>query len=181
MYIEKVKGDLLDKMMTNTGQSLYRSSFEQPVMLVFLRHFACIFCREAMTELSERRPDIESAGTKLIFVHMSTNEIADQYFSEFNLGGVEHISDPGSNFYRAFGLGKGTFNQLFGLSTWIRGYDIVVNKKIPVKFANASLGDSFQMPGVFILQGGTVKEAYIHKLASDRPDYEKLMECCVVR
>lgn len=181
MYIEQVKGELLDKMMTNRDQSLYRASFEQPVMLVFLRHFACLFCREAMTELATRRSEIETAGTKLIFVHMATNEIAEKYFEDFNLKGVEHISDPSSNFYRAFGLGKGTFNQLFGLSTWIRGYDVVVNKKIPIKSANSNLGDSFQMPGVFILQGGAVKEAYIHKLASDRPNYTKLMECCVIR
>lgn len=181
MYIEQVKGELLDKMMTNDGQNLFRATFDQPVMLVFLRHFACVFCREAMTDLAARKTEIDNAGTKLIFVHMATHEIAEEYFEEFNLTGVSHISDPSSEFYRAFGLGKGTFKQLFGLSTWIRGYDIVVNKNIPIKAANASLGDSFQMPGVFILQAGAVKEAYIHKLASDRPDYEKLMECCIIR
>lgn len=180
MYIQQVKSELLDKMVTNEGQNLLSATFKQPVMLVFLRHFGCIFCREAMTEIAGRREDIEAMGTKIIFVHMATNEIAEEYFNEFNLKGVVHISDPSSKFYSGFGLGRGTFNQLFGLSTWIRGYDIVVNKKIPVKMNSGHLGDSFQMPGVFVLQNGEIKEAYIHKLASDRPDYGKLVECCTI-
>jgi hypothetical protein len=40
------------------------------------------------------------------------------------------------------------------------------------------LGDGFQMPGVFVIREGEVREHFIHRLASDRPDYAKLVECC---
>ena len=44
----------------------------------------------------------------------------------------------------------------------------------------SQLGDGFQMPGVFIIREGEVREEFIHKLASDRPDYEQLVKCCAI-
>ena len=44
----------------------------------------------------------------------------------------------------------------------------------------AQLGDGFQMPGVFVLRDGQIRESFIHKLSSDRPNYEKLAKCCAV-
>jgi peroxiredoxin len=179
MILNAVEEKLLDQMRTNEGYSLLDLSYRQPVLLVFLRHFGCTFCREALDDIARKRQTLETAGTKLVFVHMATSEVATQYFGRFNLPGVEHISDPDSYFYKAFGLGKGTFTQLFGLRTWIRGFDAGVMRGHGLEYG-AHLGDSFQMPGVFILQNGDIKESYIHKLASDRPDYEKLTRCCTI-
>ena len=79
MVTENVDSDLMQEMMTSDGISLREQSFQQPVMLVFLRHFGCTFCREALADISESRQRIEKAGTKLIFVHMASNEIANDY------------------------------------------------------------------------------------------------------
>lgn len=167
----------LDGMTTNVGNSLEELSYQKPVLLVFLRHFGCTFCREAMSELSKRRAGIEAQGAHLIFVHMSENEIAKRYFNRYDLSGVEHISDPDCKFYTEFGLTKGNFNQLFGLQSFMRGFTAGVIKGHGI---GAQLGDGFQMPGVFVLRDGQVKERFIHKLSSDRPDYEQLAKCCVI-
>ena len=180
MYVQQVKQEMLERMMTNDGLNLYRTTFTQPVMLVFLRHFGCIFCKEALLEISNKRESIEEKGTKIIFVHMATDEIAQEYLGKFGLENISRISDPTSQYYRLFGLGKGTITQLFGLSSFIRGFDVVVNKKQPIEYNGGHLGDSFQMPGVFVLQNGKIQESYVHKLASSRPDYEKLADCCVI-
>ena len=167
----------LKEMTTNESNSLERLSFKKPILLIFLRHFGCTFCREAMAEIAERRSSIEAQGTKIIFVHMANNEIAERYFNRYELSGVEHISDPKCKYYAGFSLTKGNFNQLFGLQSFMRGFSAGVIKGHGI---GAQLGDGFQMPGVFVLREGQVRESFIHKLSSDRPDYEELAKCCAV-
>ena len=164
-------------MITNRANSLGELSNRQPIMLIFLRHFGCTFCREALSELSHKRAALEAKGPRLVFVHMADTDTADKYFSRYNLEGVEHISDPDCQYYTAFGLVKGNFRQLFGLSSWIRGFQAGV---IEGHGIGKQMGDEFQMPGVFVVQGNRIREHYIHKLSSDKPDYEKLAECCVI-
>ena len=108
---------------------------------------------------------------------MADNEIAERYFTRYELEGVDHIADPSCRFYKAFGLTKGTFTQLFGLQTWIRGFNAGVVEGHGI---GQQLGDGFQMPGVFVISNGEVKESYIHRLASDRPDYFQLAKCCTI-
>lgn len=173
----QVRRDIMKEMETNTGETVSGISKTNPVMLVFLRHFGCTFCRAALAEISKRRSEFEANGTRIVFVHMSDESTADKYFNRYQLENPVHIADPECQFYQAFGLVKGDFNQLFGLNVWIKGFQegIVNGHGI-----GSQLGDGFQMPGVFLIQGGVVKEQYIHKLASDKPDYKKLIECCSV-
>jgi peroxiredoxin len=174
---------LLDKkilklMLTNTGESLDDLSNSKPVMLVFLRHFGCQFCRGALDELSSLSPQLAEAGTELVFVHMAENQVAESYFDKFNLTGVKHISDISCSYYAGFGLMKGSMGQLFGFQSWIRGF------QMQAKYGNdlgKHLGDNFQMPGIFIIHEGKIKDSYLHKIASGRPDYATMLNgCCTV-
>lgn len=167
---------IMQEMTTSLGDSLYDFSFQQPILLVFLRHFGCTFCRQALKEISDLRETIENKGTQLVFVHMSDDKTAEEYFKRYKLDGVIHISDPQCRYYATFGLGKGNLTQLFGLSTWIRGFRAGV---IDGHGLGKQLGDSFQMPGVFGIYRGFIRNKYIHKVASDRPDYEQLVDACV--
>lgn len=176
MYIAE---DIQNKMILNTGGNLLDFTQNQATLLVFLRHFGCVFCKEAMRDLSNQRADIEKLGGEIVFVHMGSDEIADKYFTEFGLKGVKHISDPEKNYYQAFGLRKGSFTQLYGLSTWFRGF-APENKDNKLEISK-SLGDATQMPGIFHILSGKILESYIHKVASDKPDYLHLIECCLVR
>ncbi len=172
-----VENELLKEMVTNEGASLKALSESKPVLLVFLRHFGCTFCREALADISEEREAIEASGSELVFVHMTDNEIAERYFNRYGLEGVQHISDPECKYYTEFGLVKGNFTQLFGLQSWIRGFSAGV---VAGHGIGPQLGDGFQMPGAFVIQDGKIKNSFIHKLASDRVDYLGLVKCCEV-
>jgi len=168
---------VIKKMMTNKGENLYALSEKKPVLLVFLRHLGCVFCKEALSDLAEKRQEFENNGMQLVFVHMAENGLADEYFSTYRLEGVSHISDPMVKYYETFKLTKGTFRQLYGLSTWIRGYSL---KKEGHNLEIAKhLGDSTQMPGLFLIRNGEIIEQFIHKVASDRPDYDKFLNFAV--
>ena len=167
----------MEGMMTNQGSSLWQLTFERPVLLVFLRHFGCTFCREALADIARLKPEIEESGTQVVFVHMTDDKTAERYFNRYQLTGSIHISDPTCNSYASFGLIKGNFTQLFGLQSWIRGFQSGVIDGNGVGFKQ--VGDGFQMPGVFVIFRGTIREAFIHKLSHDRPDYSQLVaDCC---
>ncbi|MEM6771843.1 MAG: redoxin domain-containing protein, partial [Bacteroidota bacterium] len=112
----------LNNMVTLNGVNVAELSHQQPVLLVFLRHFGCTFCREALKDLADRSQQIEGYGSKLVLVHMSDEQTAERYFSKYGLSGVAQVADPHCRFYQAFGLTKGTARQLFGLQSWIRGF-----------------------------------------------------------
>ena len=171
------KNVTLQEMITNEGVNLNDLSGVKPVLLVFLRHFGCTFCREALADIAGQREEIEASGTELVFVHMTENEIAERYFNRYDLEGVQHISDPECKYYSEFGLVKGNFTQLFGLQSWIRGFSAGV---VAGHGVGPQLGDGFQMPGAFVIQNGVIKDSFIHKLASDRIDYLNMVNCCEV-
>jgi hypothetical protein len=171
--------EILEEMITNTGDPLKRLTYQSPVLLMFLRHFGCVFCKESLDDIAAKRRSFEKSGIRIVFVHMSDEDTALEYFHKFNLDGISFVCDPNQRFYAAFGLHRGTFTQLYGLRTWLRGYKLKAEKGYELELAK-KLGDSTQMPGVFVLQDGEIKESFIHRMASERPDYEQLIQCCVM-
>ena len=169
----KIDLSILNAMVTHSNENLMQLTNQKPVFLIFLRHFGCVFCKEALHDLAEKKGLFDVKGIQMVFVHMSEEDLAEQYFKNYGLEGVSHISDPTCNYYSAFGITKGTFSQLYGLRTWIRGF---AAKRAGFELEMAkSLGDSTQMPGIFLIRFGKIIEKFIHKNASDRPDYEKLI------
>jgi peroxiredoxin len=160
-------------MKTQTSASVLSISSKKPILLVFLRHFGCQFCREAMDDLSKMRPRLEASNMELVLVHMAEDNVAEGFFRKFNLDGVKHISDPDCRFYTVFGLVSGRFTQLFGIQSWIRGF------KVRAKYGSEvgkHLGNNFQLPGAFIISEGEIRDSYIHKYISDRPNYDKMID-----
>ena len=166
----------LSDIVTDQGYDLDELSRRNPVFLGFLRHFGCGFCREALHDISKEMDYFDSKGIFVVMVHMAESSTALNYFEQFNLKGIQHVSDPECFLYARFGLAKGSFSQLFGLRTWIRGYEA---NKNGIPYQLQPVGDSIQMPGIFMLCEGQVKGSFIHRSISDKPDYKKLTECCV--
>lgn len=169
--------DSLKNIITNEGQDLHTMTYDSPVLLVFLRQFGCVFCQQALKDLVEIRENITAKGVKLCFVHMASKEEGDEYFKKFGLDGVPHISDPQCIHYAQFGLVKAKFSQLFGLQVWLKTFETALKEKNNI-FAR-QIGDGFQMPGVFFLKNGLIEDQYVHDRASDRPDYNNLIDCCL--
>lgn len=163
--------EILDAIYTNKGNDLYSITQKQSVMLVFLRHLGCIFCKEALDDFASIKNALEQRSVKLVFVHMAEEEVGDEYLTQFGLQTEEHISDPDMSLYEYFGLQKGGFRELYGLKVWTR----VGKLKYGVE-AKKHLGNMRQMPGVFVIDQGRVINSFVHKSASDRPDYLALLD-----
>lgn len=159
---------------TNKGTSIFEYSNDSRVMLVFLRHFGCTFCREMLADISKLKEKIEEKGIRIVLVHMVAEEEALNVLSEYGLQDLPRISNPEMDLYSAWGLEHGTASQLFGMKVWWRGLTAGVVKGHGIGWLK---GNGFQMPGVFLLEGEKVIDQFIHDSAADRPNYWE-MSCC---
>ena len=165
---------LLSEARTQTGMSLAEFAEESRVLVVFLRHMGCTFCRETLGDLARERESIEMSGTQIVLVHMSPDRTAERFLARYGMADVERISDPQRQLYRAFGLRRGALSQVFGWRVWLRGFDAGILHGHGV---GKLQGDGFQMPGVFLMTDGQLVRSFRHLNASDRPDYAKISQC----
>lgn len=153
---------------TTDGRNLGEMHDEKPLMLVFLRHFGCPFCKESLLQLAEHRRQLEAEGIGIVLVYMVDDKTAEAYLTEYGLNDVAQVSDPEEIFYKSFRLKRGSFLQLFGLKVWVRWVELAFRKKL---FNTKPAGDVAQMPGIFLLQDGKVVKEFVHKSVADSPDY----------
>jgi len=158
-------------LMTDKGERLSDLAKEQKLMLVFLRHFGCTFCRETLADIQDRRQDIESKGVRIVFVHMMPESYAEEIFKVYEMSDIDHISDPAKKLYTSFGLETGSINQVLGFKVWLRFFFVGLIKGHMVGPAK---GDAYQMPGVFLYHKSKIIKAFRHKFASDKPNYLEL-------
>jgi peroxiredoxin len=158
---------MLAMYRAQTGETLGELVTGRPVLLVFLRHFGCTFCREAVEEVSKKRGALESGGTRLAFVHLGTEEKANSFFTPYGLADAPRFADPQGKLYEAFGLVRAELRQYLNresifrmLLAWLNGH-----------FIGLPAGDVERMPGAFLVKDGEIRKAFRHKLVSDRPDY----------
>lgn len=172
-----IKNIELKEINLDQGGNLYDLSFDFPILLVFLRSFGCAFCKEAMDDLSKKKIYYSRKGIKLVLVYLAEPKEGKKYFEKFNLDDQLSISDPQAAYYKMFGLVKGKMNQLFGLSTLIKGSQLGLTKGFGF---NWFIGDGFQMPGVFVIYKNKIENQFIHYRISDKPNYDKLLSTCEI-
>src|ERR1700730_7440329 len=90
----------LASIHTESGASLLELVEASPVLLVFLRHFGCSFCRQAISDVAELRGELDKRGVRPVFVHLGTPERAKPFFDYYGIGEVERVSDPEAKVYQ---------------------------------------------------------------------------------
>ena len=165
--------DALRRFRTESGRTLLELVDESPVLLVFLRHFGCSFCREALDQVSGIQEQLQARGVRPVFVHLGSPERAKPYFDFYKLSHAERVSNPDGSLYAhpAFHLPrKHPLFHFLVLENWkgwlqgaIRKYGIGLIKE-----------DAHQMPGVFFLRDGKIVRSFRYRTIADQPKYLKL-------
>lgn len=155
----------------STGETLAEASSDKTVALVFLRHFGCTFTRQILRSLTDLKKEAEQQNAQLVLVHMLQDGSEKDYLSRNEVApSIPTISDPNCELYRAFGLGKGGFLELFGPRVWLRGA-VALFKGCGVGHL---AGDGLQMPGAFLYRNGEILSSQPAQSASDLPKLEDL-------
>lgn len=152
----------LKQYTTNGTTTLAQYTDQQPVLLIFLRHSGCTFCKQTLSQLHtfiNKNPLPMSP----VVVTMSSPEGNENLQQQYQLQSVPFISDPSRRLYQTFQLERGTLNQLFGLQVWLKGIQAALQGHGigPLK------GDGFQMAGTFVVYQQTILKAHRTNSAAD--------------
>jgi peroxiredoxin len=158
------------------GVSLYERSLQHPVLVTFLRHQGCTFCRETLAKVAALQQEITAQGVKTAFVSMSPNENALAFVEKYGLKDSYVFSDPRCQVYEAFDLKRASFGQVFGLRSFVRGFQAGIVQGHGIGLLE---GDGFRMPGTFLVYKGKIIKAFRHQKASDQPDYLGIAACAL--
>ena len=80
--------------------------------------------------------------------------------------GAPSVSDEARKFYKAFGVGRGTWWQLIQPKVWAAGVKAFFEGYRQGK----TTADTAQMPGMFLVSGDRVAWSHEYSHAGDRPD-----------
>jgi hypothetical protein len=165
---------VLAGVCTESDKNLLALTKASPVLLVFLRHFGCPFCRKAIDDIAGLRGELTTRGVRPVFVHLGPPEVAKPTFDYYGMGDVDRVYDPTASLYKdaAFGLGrKSPMRQILSPSVvwgWLKG-DVK-------KYGTAKPAvDSHQMGGVFFLKDGKVARKFVQRSMGDQPDYLRMV------
>jgi peroxiredoxin len=167
-------GAVLAGYRTESGRTLLELVDESPILLIFLRHFGCSFCRQTLDDISRIREQIEGLGVRPVFVHLGTPERAKPYFDYYHLSDIERLSDPEAFLYASpvFQVPrKNVFTQFLLPAVW-KGWLLGAVTKHGIGMIQE---DADQMPAVFYLRERGIAREYRYKTIADRPDYLKLI------
>jgi len=133
-------------------------------LLVFLRHFGCVFCRETVAEL---RAASEAADFPPLLFFFQGTPTEGRAFLRRDWPTVRAVADPGLRFYEAFGVERTGWTSMLRPDLW------AAERRARAKgFRQGERsGDIWRMPGIFLVRGGRILWAHEFRHAGDLPDF----------
>ena len=165
---------VLASIYTESGASLLTLAEASPVLLIFLRHFGCSFCRQAISDVADIRGELAQRGVRPVFVHLGTPERAKPFFDYYGIGDVERVSDPEAKIYQ---------NPVFQLAR-IHPWLTLLQPSIWVGWLKGTIfrhgigaikENGHQKQGLFFLKGTRIVRQFRYRTIADEPNYLKLI------
>ena len=134
------------------------------VVLVLVRHFGCLFCKQQVSELAKETDRIHALGAELVVVGNGGAEHVRWFEEDF---GIETpvFTDSTGEAYRTVGAKRGFFSganpltTLASLRAFASGYR-----------QSGTRGDRYQQGGVFVIgPDGSMPYRYLSRYAGDHP------------
>lgn len=166
--------EALSSIRTESGASLLVLAEASPMLLVFLRHFGCSFCRQAISDVADLRGELDRRGVRPVFVHLGTPERAKPFFDYYGIGDVERVSDPEAAVYQnpVFAISRmHPALTLFQPAVWVGWLKGALFKH----GIGAIKEDGHQMQAIFFLKGPKILREFRYKTIADEPNYLKLV------
>jgi hypothetical protein len=175
---KRIPKDILEREVIglNLAGRTLAGQLTAPVnLLVFLRHFGCVFCREMVA-------DVRNAATQdanypnVVFFYQGTVEQGQDFFANL-WKEARAISDTPLVFYKALGIERGGLREMFGPEVWSCGLRAVGKGH----FIGLPVGDPFVMPGAFLVSSaGDVLWQHDFRHAGDHPDWQAIVPAAAI-
>jgi peroxiredoxin len=156
--VQNENGDLI---------SLFELWKNHTAILIFLRHFGCIFCRRHAKEVWNEREKYEKNGAKINFIGNGAPFMIKAFKEELEIEEAPIFTDPSLNSFKAAGFKRGFLAAL--------GPRVVINaaKALAEGHAQGGLykkeqGDLWQLGGILVVKSnGTPAYQFISQAAGD--------------
>lgn len=169
-------GDAFPDLDLESGQGQLRLSRcwqNGPLVVAFMRHFGCAFCREQLVELTRSWPEIQAANGDVVAVFQYGAEATEQFCRSRGVP-FTCAGDPKLEGWDRLALGRGERREYLSLKV-VRGWARAA-KNSGVRVGSARGGDMTLRPGTFVLaKGGAVVLAHYNQDATDNPRIEDLL------
>ena len=109
----------------------------------------------------------------LLFVYMGTADDGAAFFAKA-WPEARAVSDPQLHFYRGFDLGCGSLTEVMGPGPTACTFRAISKGHVPGK----PIGDPWQMPGMYLVQGNQVLWEHDFAHIGDHPDFAQLPQEC---
>jgi hypothetical protein len=144
----------------------------RPTMLVFVRHFGCIFCKEMVRDARAASLAHGDTYPAVRVICMATPSEAEPFFARL-WPEVPVICDPEKVLYDSFQLKHGSFVQMFGPRVWACGFRATAKGNGPG--FHRVIGDPWTMPGLFVVDPkGNILFTHEFKHAGNHPDWHAI-------
>ncbi len=164
----------LSRFPSAQGKTLIELSDDTPVLVVFLRHGGCPFCRQVLDQLKALSAQLAERHLQLAIVHMMDEKEATKLLSHYSLQNVFSFSDPERKLYELFQVKRGNLSETVGPAVWWSGFKTTILSGylpgIPGK-------DVQQLGAALILDQGKVVTSYFSQNSADLPDWDQLLAC----
>ena len=148
----------------------YRS---QSLLLIFVRHLACLPCQEHLLEVEDRVSTIGRGDTRILVISFDALDQVREYRSRLNLS-FPIAADIARSAYGAYGLGKASLLQTWHPRTLWR-YFVLWRKGR--KIQRPEKGSDLSQLGADFVVGvdGTISYAHYSERPDDRPDITEIV------
>lgn len=170
-YISLTK-KILDRAVSGVGikPGPLRRQFnpEKPVLMVFLRHIGCQFCKETVRDVraaSQRDPDYPDV---LFFFQENLEE--GQAFFNTHWPRARAVSDPDQFFYKEFGIPAAGILDVVGPRALLSS----IRATLKGNLNSWPRGNIWQMPGFFVVLGDQVVWSHDYSHAGDAPPLRRI-------
>lgn len=143
-----------------------------PLVVVFMRHFGCPFCREHLILLGEAYDEIRDTGGEAVAIFQYSAESTENFCRSRGVP-FECLGDPGRVAYRAAGLGRGSRGEYLSLKVLRQRRRV---RKVGARPGLPS-GDVAQRPGTFVVDpSGITAFAHYNRDSTDNPSVAAVMD-----
>lgn len=141
---------------------------KRPVILIYLRHFACIACRAHAKEVWERKALYEKKGN-IVFIGNGSPDYIEEFKKSMGMENAMVLTDPSLESFRAAGFHKGFFYVL-QIPSLVNIVKMTRKGHKQVSYSKKA-GTHWQLGGVLAVNTeGEVTYQYISESMGDFPE-----------
>jgi peroxiredoxin len=142
-----------------------------PLVIAFMRHFGCAFCREHLIELKKSYGEIRQAGGDVVAIFQYGTEATERFCEARDIP-YQCLGDPLREGYAKVELGRGGIREYLGwrvFKGWLRAARGGV-------YVGRPQGDTAQRPGTFVVDSsGRIVLAHYNEHSTDNVPVDQVL------